>query len=89
MTNVDRDIKNALKVIKQIDYKPFVKFSNVSSVFRGTNENINGYFNCYIGTKNVLTVILPSLNNLIALPKGEKSKYDGLIGCSFSFLSLL
>jgi S-adenosylmethionine:diacylglycerol 3-amino-3-carboxypropyl transferase len=57
MTNVDRDIKNALKVIKQIDFKPFIKFSNVSSVFRGTNENINGYSNCYIGTRNVLTVI--------------------------------
>ena len=57
MTGVDKDIKNALKVIKQIDYEPFIKFSNVSSVFRGTNENINGYSNCYLGAKNVLTVI--------------------------------
>ena len=57
MTDVERDIKNALKVIKQIDFKPFVKFSNVSSVFRGTNENINGYSNCYLGARNVLTVI--------------------------------
>ena len=57
MTGVDKDIKNALKTIKQIDYEPFRKFSNVSSIFRGTNENINGYSNCYIGAKNVLTVI--------------------------------
>ena len=57
MIDIDSDIKKALDVIKSEENHNIGFFTSNSPIYKGTNENINGYSNCYLGAKNVLTVI--------------------------------